>query len=297
MKILVTGAGGFIGSHVALRLAKEGHQIIGFDNGFTATHNQINKVKMIKGDVTNFKEVEKAGKNCQVIVHLAGLLGTNEIAQYGQIPLANLVNINGTVNVLDLCRKNKAKHIFATKPNPQEWMNPYTITKQSAENYCQMYSNEYKVQTIALSLFWVYGKEQRQEPVNKFIPTFMKYALEKKPVPIWNDGKNIIDCCYIDDIVEAFTKAVKYKIKEKFLKIDVGTGIPVTIEEVAGLVNKLTGNKAGFKYIGKRLGEPYGSALIADTSFGKRYLKFVPSITLETGLKLCLPWFKEKFQK
>ena len=104
-----------------------------------------------------FQEIEKSGK-CDIVVHCAGILGTNEIAELGIISKANDVNINEIVNILEYCRKHNAKHIFATKPNPEDWMNPYTITKQ-AENYCQMYWNEYKITTIAFSLLRGYEKD------------------------------------------------------------------------------------------------------------------------------------------
>jgi len=294
MRILITGIGGFIGSHIATRLVREGHEVVGIDNGFTATHNKIRGAKIIKGDVTIPEDIEKAGK-CDVVVHTAGLLGTNEIAELGQIQLANNVNINGTVNVLDYCKEYKARHIFATKPNPLDWMNPYTITKMAAEHYCIMYAEEYGVETTALSLYWVYGKEQRQEPVNKFVPTFMKHALEGKPIPVWNDGKQIIDCCYIDDIVEFFVRAINNPIKG-YIKIDVGTGIPVTVLEVVEKIIKLANSKSKPKFIGKRLGEPIGSALVANTSLGKRFFDFVPSISLDEGLKETLGYYKKIFR-
>jgi len=293
MKVLVTGSGGFIGSHVCEGLVKAGHEVYGMDNGFTSTHDKLKGVTLVKADVRgDFNDIPSV----DVVVHLAGLLGTNEIAELGQIKLANDVNINGTVNILDYCKKNKARLVFATKPNPRTWCNPYTITKMAAENYCIMYAQEYKVPTIALSLFWVYGNEQRQEPVNKFIPTFMKNSIQGKPIPIYNGGEQIIDCCYIDDIVEAFVRAVSLKTEERWLRIDVGTGIPVTINEVAQMVLKLTKGKKGTRSIGKRLGEPVGSALVADSSMCKRVLGFVPSIPLEKGLRKCLPWFVKKFK-
>jgi len=299
-KILVTGAGGFIGSHVARRLAKDGHSVIGLDNGFTSTHDKIKGVKLIKGDITNPHDLEKTGNDFKVVVHLAGLLGTNEIAQLGLIQLANQVNINGTVNILDFCKKIGASLIFATKPNPRNWINPYTITKQAAEDYCLMYANEYKVNTIALSLFWVFGPEQRQEPVNKFIPTFMKYALTNQPIPIWNNGRQIIDCVYIDDVTEAFSRAVKRLISKDhpigFTRIDIGTGVPVSVLEVANTVIKLTHSNSKFKFLGKRLGEPYDSAIIANTATCKRELGFIPEIKLEKGLKKCLSWFKKRYK-
>ena len=296
MRVLITGIKGFIGSHVAKRILNEDDiQIIGLDNGYTATDKMLDGISIIQGDIANYEDIEKCGK-CDVVIHCAGILGTNEIAEMGIINKANSVNINGTVNILEYCRKHNAKHIFATKPNPEDWMNPYTITKQAAENYCQMYWNEYKVTTIALSLLWVYGKEQRQEPVNKFVPTFMKYAIENKSVPIWNTGEQIIDCCYIEDIAEAFYRAMKSDY-QGYIKLDVGTGVPVTVNEVANMVIKLVHSNSELEYIGKRLGEPVETAIVADTSHTKRLFDYVPSTTLEDGLLDCKDWFIEQFSK
>jgi len=296
MKVLITGIKGFIGSHIAKRILEEKNiEIIGLDNEYTATDKILDGISIIQGDVTKYEDIEKCGK-CDVVIHCAGILGTNEIAEMGIINMANDVNINGTVNVLEYCKKYGSKHIFATKPNPKDWMNPYTITKQAAENYCQMYWNEYKVTTIALSLLWVYGKEQRQEPVNKFIPTFMKYGIENKPIPIWNTGEQIIDCCYIEDIAEVFYRAVKSDY-QGYIKLDVGTGFPLTVNEVANMVIKLLNSNSELDYLGKRLGEPIETAIVADTSHTKRLFDYVPSTTLEEGLLHCRDWFIEQFSK
>jgi len=295
-KVLVTGARGFIGSHVVRALLGNGHEVVGLDNDFTASH-EMAEIKTQRVDVTSYDQVLDAARDCDVIVHLAGLLGTHEIAELGQINLANSVNIGGTVNVLEACRITGADLVFATKPNPRDWLNPYTITKQAAEDYCEMYANEYGVNTIALSLFWVYGPGQRQEPVNKFIPTFFRNALEGKPIPIWNTGHQVIDCCYVADIAEAFARAVGLaQLSNKgYTRVDIGTGVPVTVLDVANEVIAQTGSKTWTTFLGKRHGEPNDSYIIADTVPCEEYLGFIPGIHLEEGVSLCLPHYKEKY--
>ena len=106
MRALITGINGFIGSHVAKRLLDENIDIIGLDNGYTATDKALKDVPIIEGDITKYNDIEKCGK-CDIVMHCAGILGTNEIAEMGIINKANDVNINGTVNLLEYCRKHK----------------------------------------------------------------------------------------------------------------------------------------------------------------------------------------------
>ena len=123
----------------------------------------------------------------------------------------------------------------------------------------------------------------------------MRRALANEPVPIWNTGNQVIDCCHIDDVAEVFVRAVERELVDKFVRMDVGPGQPVTVKEVAQKVIDLAGSTAGMEFVGKRLGEPVLSNIVADTSQCEQYFGFVPSISIDEGLGRCIDWFKEKY--
>ena len=293
MKIFITGVKGFIGSHVARRLVKEGHEVVGFDNNFIEFFKQIKGITVFDGDVRDRNAVVTLGVNSDVVIHFAGILGTNEIEEQGLTQLANEVNINGTVNVLELCKREQAHMIMVSLSN--NWLNPYTITKKAADMYCQMYQQEYGVNVTIMSLLWIYGKEQRQEPVNKLIPTFMKHAIQNTDLPVWNTGKQEIDLCHIDDVVEVFVRAVNKRLPG-YNRIEVGSGVKTSVNDVAKKVIEVTGSKSKLAYIGKRLGEPLGVTYASDNKALKDKLDYTPKIMLDEGLKKCVDWYKEQYK-
>ncbi len=135
-KVLVTGGTGFLGSHLAERLIGLGYEVTTFDNHFTGD-NIIEGANMVTGDIVDPLPIDALVSNSDFVFHLAGILGTSETLDI--IQRANSVNINGTVNVLQACTKYNVPVVFASKPNPPGFLNPYTITKMAAEAYCLMY--------------------------------------------------------------------------------------------------------------------------------------------------------------
>jgi len=293
MEVLITGGTGFIGYHLTKRLLKDGHNVTILDNMSTGK-NTIDGVELIKGDVLDFELVDKSIEDKDLVIHLAGILGTSEMMEM-VIKSAN-VNIIGTLNILEACKKHNAMMIFSSKPNPLDWVNPYTITKLAGEMYCQMYYDVWGVKTIVLTYFNLYGPNQKSYPVQKYIPTFTEHAFRNEPLPIFGTGEQTVDALFIEDAVEATMRAIK--TEGAFGKIiQVGTGVETSVNDVAKLVIKLTNSKSTLKHQPMRAGEPIMTHLKADTTALKEILKFEAKTTLEEGLKKTIPYFEERLKK
>ncbi len=296
MKILITGGTGFLGSHLAKKLISKGHTVTTFDNQFTG-NNIIEGANMVTGDIIDPLPVDALISDSDFVFHLAGILGTSETLD--MIQRTNSVNINGTVNVLQACTKYNVPVIFSSKPNPPGFLNPYTITKLAAEEYCMMYHKMYGLKVTIPRLMYLYGPGQRVFPeVNyrKYIPTFITQALKNKPIEIYGSGRQTIDPLYIDDAVSAMVQIMNNMMTEMKLNgkiYDVGTGEGFSVRNIVNKIITLTGSKSQVRYTEMRKGEPEHSVVIADIQTLSKCIKYIPSTSLMTGLKATIPFYEE----
>lgn len=283
MKALVTGGSGFIGSHLIDKLKMEGHEIFNYDIKKNLDIESLSKLK------TSTRDFEP-----DVIYHLAGVLGTSELMQ--SVYLSERINVLGTINVLEICKELKIPLVFASKINPRDWVNPYTITKRACEEYCKMYSEQWNLKICVLKLLYVYGPRQKPKPVQKYVPTFITKALKNEDLPIWGTGEQYVDPVYVTDIAESFMKVTEVGCWGK--TIEVGLGLPVKVSYVANKIIELLKSKSKLKYLPMRPGEPLQTKsrnLYADTRNMKKFLGIDPKnmVQLPEGLKKTISWWKE----
>jgi nucleoside-diphosphate-sugar epimerase len=240
MKIVVTGSRGFIGSKLLPELINLGHKIIEIDilNGF---------------DISKWENV-KSIAGFDVIIHLAAI---SYVPKSYEIPREMFdVNINGTLNMLELCRKNGAKMIFTSsyvygKPkylpidekHPTESFNPYCQSKLIGEDLCKCYHKDFGVPVIIFRPFNIYGPEQDE---NFLIPFIEKQIRIDKVINL-KDSRPKRDFIHIDDVVSAYCRAIDYNETE-FEVFNLGSGCSLSVREVAERLVKKSGKEISIKF-------------------------------------------------
>jgi len=296
MKAIVTGGFGFIGSHLVEFLLSKNFKVIVIDNLSTGKKenlkNSIKKIKFVKADISNKKKIIKHFKGVDFVFHLAALA---DIVPSIQNPNEYFrSNVDGTLSILECCRKNKVKKIiyaasascygitkkFPTNENSKiELMYPYALTKWLGEQIVMHWTKIYKINANSLRLFNVYGPRSRSNSnYGAVFGVFLAQKLSNKPFTIVGNGKQTRDFTFVTDVVEAMYKACKSNISGQIF--NVGSEKEISVNYIVKL---LGGKKIN---IPKRPGEPDRS--LADIKKIKKYLKWSPKVSIEQGIDRLL---------
>ncbi len=306
--VVITGGSGFIGSNLARALATKNNVIV-IDDLSTGNINNIkdlidsNKIDFIKGSITDLDLLQKTFKNINYVFHDAAI---PSVPRSIKDPLrSNYVNINGTLNVLIAARDNNVqKVIYASsssvygdaptlpkkekmKPRP---LSPYAISKLTAEYYCQVFTRIYKLSTVSLRYFNVYGP--RQSPLSEYaavIPKFITNILNEKSPLIYGNGRQTRDFTYVDDVVKANILAGESDETGIF---NIAGGNRISIKNLALQIMGLCKKKLDIEYTNPRHGDIKHS--YADISKAKEKINYTPSYILSDGLKEVIIWYQKK---
>jgi UDP-glucose 4-epimerase len=242
-KIAVTGSGGFIGRYLEEVTTDAGDEFIGFDR--VDGNDVLGTLDGLTGAST--------------VIHLAGMLGTAELFDTPEAAIA--ANINGTVRVLEWCANNGAGYVGITMPD-SSWANVYQATKLCAMRLATAWHRNMGVPVSHVRAFNVYGLGQKHGPQHprKIIPTFSYHAWRGDPIPVWGDGKQTVDLVHALDVAIMLHQATRFGDDEIF---DAGTGVAMTVNMVAGIVNMVTGNDKGIEHYPMRPGEEPNTRIIA----------------------------------
>jgi len=327
-KILITGGAGFIGSHLCEKLLKEENaKITVFDNFSTGKISNLksieNKIKIIKGDIQNVKEIDKASKSQDIIIHEAFPYGAATRSVDKQFVEDGTI---GTFNVLRSASKNNIKKVVyastvavygikKTPPQKEEITKnpflPYGATKYLGELYCSSFFNVYGLKTVSLRYFNVFGPRYATFDHSAMI-LFLKKAIKNEDLIIYGTGKQIRDYTYVDDVVNGTILAIKNGTNGNSYNIAKGKG--VSIINLAKKIIKITGSKSKihfakqneYKIFGKSL--PYGITKKINNKFtdernyvgcinkAKTELRYQPKITLEEGILKTFKWMKKELK-
>lgn len=238
MKVLVTGGTGFIGAAVVDRLRSEQHEVSLFD-------------RTLDNDIRNPLHVRDAVRDKDAVIHLAGILGTDEL--FDAVQDAIDINISGAVNVLDACRRFGVKYIGITML--PVFPSIYTATKVSAGRFATAYHHNFGVSVTHVRAFNVFGPNQHHGDGHprKIIPAFSVEGWNNIPMKIWGDGEQMVDLIDVDDVARVFLDALSAPGQDEL--IDAGTCVGLTVNEVAEFVLEITGSTAGVEHLPMRRGE------------------------------------------
>jgi UDP-glucose 4-epimerase len=279
MKCIVTGGAGFIGSNLVDKLISLNHEVTIIDNLLTGEEKNLNpKAKFINADVRYaFSSISEIKENIDVIFHCAA---QSRIQPSFVDPIStSVINVFGTIRILELARKNKAKVVYAGSSSfygdPRK--NIYALSKWIGEEYCISYNQIYGVPVAIARFFNVYGPRQISEgPYANLIGIFEHQKLNKQPLTATGNGEQRRDFTHVFDIVDGLIAMSKDSWNGEVFNL--GSGVNYSINEVAKMFNPV-----GIKYIPAKPGEAWET--LADISFTKEKLNWQPKYNLPDYIK------------
>jgi UDP-glucuronate 4-epimerase len=312
MKVLITGAAGFIGSHLSERLLDNGLMVVGLDNFDDFYDPQIKRrniaaclknknFQLVEADIRDSAAMDKTiGGGVEIIVHLAAKAGVRPSIEK---PLLYAdVNINGTMVLLEAAKKHKVnKFIFGSSSsvygnnkkvpfseddNVDFPISPYAATKKAGELICHTYHHLYGICITCLRFFTVYGPRQRPDLA---IHKFAKLIEQDKPIPVYGDGTMMRDFTYIDDIIDGIVAAMNKC--SGFSIYNLGESRPISVNDLIAEIEKALGKKAIKKYLPPQPGDVQRT--YADVTKAIKELGYKPDTTIQAGLAKFVQWLRQ----
>ncbi len=314
MRILITGAAGFLGSHLSDRLLAEGHEIVGLDNFITGNPQNIahlmgnERFSFYKHDVSNYIFVQ--GK-MDAVLHFASPASPNPQSPSGyfNLPIQTMkAGALGTHHCLGVAKANKARFLLASTseiygdplvhPQTEDYtgnVDPagpravYDEAKRFAESITMAYHRYHGVDSRIVRIFNTYGPRMDLED-GRALPNLLKQALLGQPLTVYGDGSQTRSFCYVDDLIDGI---VKLLYSEEHLPVNVGNQHEMTLLKFAESINRITGNKAGITYVDARsVRDPQQRR--PDITRARTILKWEPRVSLDEGIEKTIPYFKQK---
>ncbi|WP_339749136.1 SDR family oxidoreductase [uncultured Rubinisphaera sp.] len=299
-KYLVTGAAGFIGSHIASRLVLEGHDVRVFDNLSTGHQRNLDAIpgefEFIEGDIRDREAILKAATGCEVIIHQAALASVPlSIEKPGEV---HDVCATGTLNVLDAARRAGVRRVVyagsssAYGDRPQmpkvedhvpQTLSPYAAAKLAGELYCESFAHCYDLETVRLRYFNVFGPRQDpNSPYSAVIPLFVTALLEGRTPKIYGDGSQSRDFVYVGNVVQANLLAATVPGVSGNV-YNVASGERVGVGEMLKQICDLLDVRFAPDFVEPRIGDILHSW--ADISATTRDLGYHPEVSFKGGLR------------
>lgn len=332
MKILITGAAGFIGSHLAKKLISQGYEVIGVDNINDYYDPQLKEDRLIsigndnftfyKTDLENFDELNAIfiKNKPEVVVNLAAQAGVRYSLEN---PMAYIdSNIVGFVNILECCRHHEVNHLiyassssvygantskpFATTDNIDHPLSLYAATKKSNELMAHTYSHLYNLPTTGLRFFTVYGPWGRPDMA---LFKFTKAIVNDEEIDVYNHGNMMRDFTYVDDIVEAISRLLKRPAQPNpewsgdnpdpsssyapYKIYNIGNNSPVRLMEFVEAIENKLGKTAKKNYMDLQPGDVPETYANVDDLYNN--IDFKPETTIQDGVNKFIDWYLDYY--
>jgi UDP-glucose 4-epimerase len=300
MRIFITGGAGFIGTHLANRLDKQGHYVRVIDDLSSGDSGRLApSVFFSRGDVQDVPKLWSLLHEIDVVYHLAARVSVPASVLYPRE--YNDVNVGGTVSLLEACRDVGIKRVIlassatvygnqqvqpVSEDAPLRPAVPYAVSKMAAEQYLFTMGRLSDFETVALRIFNAYGPGQSLPPVHApVIPNILRQTLQGSSVIVYGDGSQTRDFVYIDDVVDALIAAADAGDIDRQI-INIGSGQETSINDLIAQIETIVGRESNVLYNQEKNG---GIArLVADLEKAEQLLHYRPKVKLAKGLQQLL---------
>jgi nucleoside-diphosphate-sugar epimerase len=316
-RVLVTGGAGFIGSHIAERLAKDERRVRILDNfatGSRTTAEALRRaapgfVEVFEGDIRDRGAVHAAMEGITHVVHEAALPSVQRSVE--DPVTTSEVNINGTLHLLEEARRREVRRfvfagsssVYGDQPAlpkretmPPQPRSPYALTKLASESYCSLYSELFGLPTVTLRYFNVFGP--RQNPDSQYaavVPLFIRALLQGKAPTVFGDGKQTRDFTFIENVVEANLLALSVDATRVSGRVmNIACGDRTSLLELLEILGRISGVVAAPSFAPARPGDVRDSQAAVEEA--RERLDFLPGVGLEEGLRRTTEWYARSAQ-
>jgi dTDP-glucose 4,6-dehydratase len=315
MRILITGAAGFLGSHLCDRLLAEGHEVVGLDNFVTGSVDNIahlmgnDKFTFHRHDVSNYIFVQGP---IDAVLHFASPASPNPLSPsaYFNLPIQTMkAGALGTHNTLGVAKAHNARFLLASTSeiygdplvHPQietyagnvDPIGPrsvYDEAKRFAESLTMAYHRQHGVDTRIVRIFNTYGPRMDLND-GRALPNFLKQALLGQPLTVYGKGMQTRSFCFVDDLIDGI---VRLLLSDEHLPVNIGNPDEITLLAFAEAINRIVGNAAGITFVPGARSERDPERRQPDIARARERLGWSPKIPLEQGLQQTIPYFKRK---
>ena len=313
-RYLVTGVAGFIGSHIAQELIRQGHQVRGVDNFVAGSRENMSEfadgLDFQEADICDPIAMQRACRGVDVVFHQAALAS---VPRSVKDPIStNDTNVNGTLNVLVAARDAGVKRVIyaasssaygdtPTLPKREEMLpvpiSPYAVSKLAGEHYMASFYRLYGLETVALRYFNVFGPRQAADsPYSGVLAKFISQMLEGEQPTIFGDGEQSRDFTYVENVVQANLRASTAPAEAAAGRMfNVALGERYTLNQMFSELKKIIGYRGEPAFGPERQGDVKHSH--ADISLARQQLGYAPKVGFVEGLRRTVDWYRGQIEK